>query len=165
MHAPFQIKKSIAKGDSRILAEWESHVKEMQQSCLVTRRQPPMKSACPKSDCQTVFEGVGSWDEWTEHVGRHMEKGEAQRMGVDRLLAKWALDEGIIERREDGEYKLCSQTNGAGEQNTTQLQHHSSNGSAGHNHSFISDGGKQDDDDPSITVAISVPVSEKMDLD
>ena len=36
-----------------------------------------------------------------------MEKGEAGRLGVDKLLARWALDEGIIERREDGEYRLC----------------------------------------------------------
>jgi hypothetical protein len=37
-----------------------------------------------------------------------MEKGEGQRLGVDRLLAKWALEEGIIERKEDGEYRLCA---------------------------------------------------------
>lgn len=36
-----------------------------------------------------------------------MEKGEAGRLGVDRLLAKWALEEGIIERKDDGEYRLC----------------------------------------------------------
>ncbi|KAF4928968.1 hypothetical protein CGCVW01_v001690 [Colletotrichum viniferum] len=108
MHAPFAIKKAIAKGDSKLQVEWEGHVKEMQTTCLVTRRSPPQKSACPKPDCQSVFEGPGSWDEWTEHVGRHMEKGEGQRLGVDRLLAKWALDEGIIERKEDGEYRLCA---------------------------------------------------------
>ncbi|GJC98031.1 C2H2 finger domain-containing protein [Colletotrichum higginsianum] len=108
MHAPFAIKKAIAKGDSKLQVEWEGHVKEMQTTCLVTRRSPPQKSACPKPDCQSVFEGPGSWDEWTEHVGRHMEKGEGQRLGVDRLLAKWALDEGIIERRGDGEYRLCA---------------------------------------------------------
>lgn len=107
MHAPFAIKKAIAKGDSKLQLEWETHVKEMQASCLVTRRYPPLRSACPKADCSNVFEGAGSWDDWTEHVGRHMEKGEASRLGVDRLLAKWALDEGIIERKEDGEYKLC----------------------------------------------------------
>ncbi|WQF89074.1 Putative peptidase C14, caspase domain, Zinc finger C2H2-type, transcription factor Grauzone [Colletotrichum destructivum] len=108
MHAPFAIKKAIAKGDSKLQVEWEGHVKEMQTTCLVTRRSPPQKSACPKLDCQSVFEGPGSWDEWTEHVGRHMEKGEGQRLGVDRLLAKWALDEGIIERKGDGEYRLCA---------------------------------------------------------
>lgn len=79
----------------------------MQASCLVNRRSPPQRSACPKPDCSNVFEGAGSWDDWTEHVGRHMEKGEANRLGVDRLLARWALEEGIIERKEDGEYRLC----------------------------------------------------------
>ncbi|KAM0278911.1 hypothetical protein ACHAQH_004877 [Verticillium albo-atrum] len=112
MHAPFAIKKAIAKGDSKLQADWDGHVKEMQQSCLVTRRLPPQRSACPKSDCKSVFEGPGSWDEWTEHVGRHMEKGEGQRLGVDRLLAKWALEENIIERQEDGEYRLLP-VNGA----------------------------------------------------
>jgi len=106
MHAPFAIKKAIAKGDSKLQLEWETHVKEMQASCLVIRRQPPQRSACPKPDCSNVFEGAGSWDDWTEHVGRHMEKGEAGRLGVDRLLARWALEERIIERKEDGEYRL-----------------------------------------------------------
>lgn len=106
MHAPFAIKKAIAKGDSKLQLEWETHVKEMQASCLVIRRQPPQRSACPKPDCANVFEGTGSWDDWTEHVGRHMEKGEAGRLGVDRLLARWALEQGIIERKEDGEYRL-----------------------------------------------------------
>jgi hypothetical protein len=106
MHAPFAIKKALAKGDSKLQQEWEVHVKEMQISCLVTRRQPPQRSACPKADCANVFEGTGSWDDWTEHVGRHMEKGEAGRLGVDRLLARWALDQGIIERKEDGEYRF-----------------------------------------------------------
>ncbi|KAF4629681.1 hypothetical protein G7Y89_g8464 [Cudoniella acicularis] len=101
-----QSKKAIAKGDSKLQLEWETHVKEMQNSCLVIRRQPPLRSACPKPDCANVFEGAGSWDDWTEHVGRHMEKGEAGRLGVDRLLARWALEEGIIERKEDGEYRL-----------------------------------------------------------
>jgi hypothetical protein len=165
MHAPFAIKKSLAKGDSRIQQEWETHVKEMQQSCLVIRRQPPMKSACPKAECQTSLEGCGSWDEWTVHVGRHMERGEAQRMGVDQLLADWALDENIIEQKEDGGYKLCSQVNGAGERDSSLLQHQSTNGSTSNNHSFISDAGKQDDDDPSITVAMPGVTNEKMGLD
>ncbi|KAM0259100.1 hypothetical protein ACHAQJ_003471 [Trichoderma viride] len=114
MHAPFQIKRTIAKGDSKLQAEWDAHVKEMQQSCLVTRRHPPQKSACPRKECNAVFEGSTSWDEWTEHVGRHMEKGEAQRLGVDKLLAEWALDEGIIELKSDGEYRLCATFPGGG---------------------------------------------------
>lgn len=105
MHAPFAIKKQRGAGDNRLVTEWENHVKQMQTDCLVHRRQPPQRSACPKEDCVTVFEGNGSWDDWTEHVGRHMEKGEAGRLGVDGLLAEWALNEGIIEMR-GGEYRL-----------------------------------------------------------
>jgi len=154
MHAPFAIKKAISKGDSKLQADWDAHVKEMQANCLVTRRQPPQRSACPKPDCQSVFEGPGSWDEWTEHVGRHMEKGEANRMGVDPLLAKWALDESIIENLGDGEYRLCGGA-GVGESHST------SNGKAS------SDGGRKtdEDDDPSITVALPVLVTDSMDVD
>ncbi|KAL2196588.1 hypothetical protein P885DRAFT_38032 [Corynascus similis CBS 632.67] len=157
MHAPFAIKKSISKGDSKLQSDWDAHVKEMQTKCLVTRRQPPQRSACPKPDCQSVFEGPGSWDEWTEHVGRHMEKGEASRMGVDRLLADWALDEGIIKDLGDGEYRLCGGSTGS---------------SAGENHNNNNskaspDGVRktEEDDDPSITVAIPIPLEEKMDVD
>ncbi|GJN69969.1 C2H2 finger domain-containingprotein [Purpureocillium lilacinum] len=108
MHAPFQVKRAMSKGETKLLAEWEEHVKSMHQTCLVTRRQPPQKSACPKPGCHYAFDGPGSWDEWTEHVGRHMEKGEAQNLGVDPLLAQWALDEGIIKPKGNGEYRLSA---------------------------------------------------------
>ena len=150
MHAPFAIKKAIAKGDSKLQVEWESHVKDMQQSCLVTRRQPPQRSACPKPDCASVFEGPTSWDEWTEHVGRHMEKGEASRLGVDRLLAKWALAENIIERREeDGEYRLCGTStgadssngsNGKGGSNGTEKEPGNGTHNDGHHHNHVPPG-------------------------
>ncbi|KAH6844925.1 hypothetical protein B0I37DRAFT_378690 [Chaetomium sp. MPI-CAGE-AT-0009] len=156
MHAPFAIKKALSKGDNKLQAEWDTHVKDMQTTCLVTRRQPPQRSACPKPDCQSVFEGPGSWDEWTEHVGRHMEKGEAHRMGVDQLLAKWALDECIIEDHGDGEYRLCGGNGSGGSEN-----HPSSNGKMA-----LDGGGKTDEDDnPSITVAIPLSISNRMDID
>ncbi|KAL2128385.1 hypothetical protein VTI74DRAFT_9255 [Chaetomium olivicolor] len=156
MHAPFAIKKAISKGDGKLQADWDAHVKEMQASCLVTRRQPPQRSACPKPDCQSVFEGPGSWDEWTEHVGRHMEKGEANRMGVDGLLAQWALDEGIIETVAEGEYRLCGGNGMGGNERET-----SSNGGKA-----LSDGARrEDDDDPSITVAMPLPGVDNMAVD
>jgi len=120
MHAPFALKKAIAKGDNKLQLEWETHVKEMQATCLVHRRQPPQRTACPKEDCSKVFEGAGSWDDWTEHVGRHMEKGEAGGLGVDKLLARWALDEGIIEHRGDGEYRLIAAETVTAETGTAQ---------------------------------------------
>lgn len=154
MHAPFAIKKAITKGDSKLQVEWETHVKEMQTSCLITRRQPPQRSACPKPDCASVFEGPTSWDEWTEHVGRHMEKGEAARLGVDRLLAKWALDENVIERKEDGEYRLCSGPGSGGEKEPS-----NKNNGVG-NHSDANSG-----DSEEKTIVAVAPVVDKMEVD
>ncbi|KAI1178636.1 hypothetical protein F4777DRAFT_80473 [Nemania sp. FL0916] len=150
MHAPFAIKKAISK-DNKLQVEWEARVKVMQQSCLVTRRRPPQSSACPKSDCSSSFEGNTSWDEWTEHVGRHMEKGEADRLGVDRLLAKWALEEGIIERKEDGHYRLCSGNGSSAEKDNN------------HNTEYHSDGNKRDPEERTIIAASTIV--DKMDVD
>lgn len=161
MHAPFAIKKAIAKGDSKLQLEWESHVKEMQQSCLVTRRQPPQRSACPKPDCASVFEGPTSWDEWTEHVGRHMEKGEASRLGVDRLLAKWALAENIIEWKEDGEYRLCGNNNGTEKEPNNHTAGYQSDGNGNGNGT----GNKRDRDQEERTIVAASTIVEKMDVD
>lgn len=181
MHAPFAIKKAISKGDSKLQAEWDAHVKEMQASCLVTRRQPPQRSACPKPDCQSVFEGPGSWDEWTEHVGRHMEKGEAQRLGVDRLLAKWALDEGIIEPNGEGGYRLCGGNGSAngtsagnGNRSPSVLERAADPAASNGNNKPslppppLADGAgrrDQDEEDPSITVAMPGQAAENMEVD
>ncbi|ODA79224.1 hypothetical protein RJ55_04817 [Drechmeria coniospora] len=115
MHAPFQVKRAaMSKAENELVADWDEHVKKLQQTCLVTRRQPPRMSVCPKPGCQHMFEGPGSWDEWTEHVGRHMEKGESQSLEVDPLLAQWAVQEGIIEPKGGGEYRLCASNGPAG---------------------------------------------------
>lgn len=108
MHAPFQIKRAISQNDGQLQSQWEAEVKDMQQSCLVTRRQPPQRASCPKTDCRKEFDGPNAWDDWTEHVGRHMEKGEGPVLGVDEILTQWALDEGIIEPSGNGEYRLCA---------------------------------------------------------
>ena len=39
VHAPFAIKKGIAKADSRLQLEWEAHIKEMVVSCLRAGKQ------------------------------------------------------------------------------------------------------------------------------
>lgn len=108
MHAPPYIRKAIQKRDTKIETEWEDYVKDMQKSCCIVRRLPPQRSACPRPDCNRPFEGRTAWDEWTEHVGRHMENGEGEFLGVDDMLVSWALDEGIISRTEDNSFRLCN---------------------------------------------------------
>lgn len=107
MHAPPEVKRALAKGDNAQQTSWDDYVKGMQQSCLIQRRHPPQRSNCPKPGCQSTFEGITAWDEWTEHVGRHMEKGEGDNLGVDALLRQYAIDEGIIERIGENQYRLC----------------------------------------------------------
>ncbi|PQK17991.1 hypothetical protein BB8028_0009g01860 [Beauveria bassiana] len=101
MHAPF--KRDLTRGEN---GQQQSE-RNMQQACLKQRRRPPQRSSCPKSGCVKTFEGPTAWDEWTAHVGRHMEKGEGENLGVDDLLLRYALDEGIIERVGDKGYQLC----------------------------------------------------------
>ncbi|ROT35305.1 hypothetical protein SODALDRAFT_284181 [Sodiomyces alkalinus F11] len=163
MHAPFAIKKALSKVDPKLQVEWDNHVKEMQQSCLVTRRLPPQRSACPKPECQSIFEGPGSWDEWTEHVGRHMEKGEGQQLGVDHLLAKWALDEGVIERREDGEYRLCLSNGAIGNGGGTGTGSSAGRGADVQDTNTASYSAVKTD--PSSVVEASVPTGDKMEVD
>lgn len=158
--------------------EWDNHVKKMQQSCLVTRREPPQQVSCPKEDCQKDFEGHIAWDEWTEHVGRHMEKGDGVRLGVDPMLAKWALDEGIIERDENGGHRFTTHNGSNGVD--TDRRDSIVNGS------FMPDGGKlgdkpdnkaeeqvndnqsddiEEDDPNSIVVATSTAMHDGIDMD
>ena len=138
MHAPFAIKKALTKVDSKLNSEWDNHVRDLQQSCLVTRREPPQQVSCPKPDCGKEFEGHIAWDEWTEHVGRHMEKGDGIRLGVDPMLAKWALDEGIIERDEHGGYRFSTQNASNGDMDRRDSIVNSS---------FVSDGGRLEVED------------------
>ena len=143
MHAPFQVKRPGSKGDSKVQAEWELQVKSMQESCLVNRRKPPQKCACPKPECSNLFEGRVAWDEWTEHVGRHMEKGEASNLEVDRCLVEWALAEGIIEPKAGGGHRLC---------------YNSANPASGSGDSSLSD--TRDHQDHSISVPDVSPTDE-----
>jgi hypothetical protein len=105
MHAPFSAKRQNKK-----VPDWEDKLKELQISCLRTKRSPPTKLACPVSGCGQIFDTKSCWDERMEHVAKHLEK-VAQTGGVveqerDHLLVRWAETEKIIERRMDGRYIL-----------------------------------------------------------
>lgn len=131
MHAPVDVRKAIQKGNPKVETQWEGYVKEMQKSCCIVRRLPPQRSACPRPECDRLFDGRSAWDEWTEHVGRHMENGEGDFLGVDSLLISWALNEGIISLAEDGSFSLCnplgSGSGGGGGGNSNSSYNHGNN--------------------------------------
>ncbi|KAK0108176.1 hypothetical protein ONS95_002999 [Cadophora gregata] len=100
MHVPVAVKRKKVGTD----AAWEEHIKQLQQTCLKTKRQAPNRLACPV--CGTGFEGSGCWDDRMEHVGKHLEAQAlgkcVVRQGDDALLLEWAVREGIVESRGDG---------------------------------------------------------------
>ncbi|TQW01477.1 C2H2 finger domain protein [Cordyceps javanica] len=104
MHGSFNRALTKENNDQQ-QSEWESYIKGMQQNCLVTRRRPPQQSSCPKPGCVNTFDGPTAWDEWATHVGRHMENGEGDDLGVNDWLQCYALEAGIIEKDGKG-YKL-----------------------------------------------------------
>lgn len=81
----------------------------LQTACLVTRRKPPQHLACPKPDCLKEFKGQVAWHKWIKHIGCHVEEEDSLATSMKRHLAEWALKEGIIEKAEEGKYRLASQ--------------------------------------------------------
>lgn len=113
MHAPHSVKRK-----KQIDASWEQEIRDLQMSCLKTKRQAPTRLRCCVKECGAGFEGTNAWDERMEHVGKHLERvaaagerdvGSIVDQGRDRYLVEWALKEGIIEVRGGGGvgYRLC----------------------------------------------------------
>lgn len=101
MHAPHAVKKRGIRD-----ARWEEEVRLLQESCMITRREPPSYTRCGK--CNMDFDGPSCWDDRMEHVGRHLGDTEGGGEVIDNSLVEWALRERIIERVAGGKdkYKL-----------------------------------------------------------
>lgn len=78
--------------------------------CLMDIRNPPPYSVCGfcTLEQETVFQGMGSWEARMEHVGRHLESGhgETQQWREDVQLREWMVQEGLIEKMADGQWRL-----------------------------------------------------------
>ncbi|PBP19968.1 hmg-i/hmg-y, DNA-binding protein [Diplocarpon rosae] len=83
MHVPpRQPPNSSSKPQPASDTTWASEIKRLQDSCLVTKRQPPFQLRCPLPTCARLFAGATCWDERMEHVGKHLESTEG--VGPDR---------------------------------------------------------------------------------
>ena len=76
----------------RHLHQMHPHVcfEEMEASSLIAGKQPPHQLACAKPGCERRFEPRFGWKSWLDHVGQHMQDGEATQPGTD--LIEWAQD-------------------------------------------------------------------------
>ncbi|KAH7350708.1 hypothetical protein BKA65DRAFT_396115 [Rhexocercosporidium sp. MPI-PUGE-AT-0058] len=124
MHVPLPVKRKKVGTD----AAWEDNIKNLQQTCLKTKRQAPTHLECPVHGCSTTFDGTGCWDDRMEHVAKHLEaqalgKGVV-RQGDDNYLLSWALQEGIIENKVNGGFRLVlGGGGGAGGRRAVKTEH------------------------------------------
>ncbi|KAK3370220.1 hypothetical protein B0H63DRAFT_454420 [Podospora didyma] len=125
MHTPPQIKKSLKQAASKkaadddaaaaatgpsnnsIKADWEEHVRSLQQGAVKDRCKLPETMQCPASGCDLAFHGADAWDQRMEHVARHLERAAAgKEVRVvfggpgDPTLIQWAAraDVAIIKK-------------------------------------------------------------------
>ena len=92
---------------------WEDRIKDLQEICQQVNRQSPRVLRCPVAECGVHFGGSKCWDDYMEHVAKHLEKAAVTkdapsvRHEIEQLFVAWALQEGVINLL-DGEYKLTS---------------------------------------------------------
>ena len=101
MHAPWG-KKNPTAAQKR---DFEDQLEDVRQRCVIEKRNVPSKSGC--NFCERFFDGVGSWEDRMEHVGKHFEKGEVEDR-EDDVLQAWALSTGIIRPGSRGSLRCVS---------------------------------------------------------
>ncbi|KAL2071755.1 hypothetical protein VTL71DRAFT_12990 [Oculimacula yallundae] len=114
MHVPSHVKRKKASQDTA----WEETIKNLQETCLYTKREAPTRLNCPVHGCKVHFDGAGCLNDRMEHVGKHLEE-QAQgklvlRQGDDDLLVDWACNEGIVEQKAGGGFRLVVGSGGNG---------------------------------------------------
>jgi hypothetical protein len=82
-------------GSKGVKEGFESMMEGVRDRCWVQRREGPTKGKC--GVCGKGFDGVGSWEEGMECLGKHFERGEGKE-GVeeDERLTEWAIREGVV---------------------------------------------------------------------
>ncbi|KAK4113958.1 hypothetical protein N656DRAFT_823724 [Canariomyces notabilis] len=92
---------------TRLLAQWNTRLRALQESCKRDRCRLPKYMACPVLGCdhagRTGFRGDDAWNQRMEHVARHMERAAAGLearvvfgdVRGDPTLVRWAADPAV----------------------------------------------------------------------
>lgn len=84
------------------LEETDPLLVEAERRCHIVIRSPPNESGC--LFCPARFSGAGSWEERTEHIGRHLEMNKKECRAIpavqdwnhDEAVEEWLEAEGLI---------------------------------------------------------------------
>ena len=89
----------------------EDNISDHQKRCFQSLRRLPRESTC--LFCERNFTGPDSWEDYVEHIGRHLEKDRKdtrklspQNWKHGEYIEKYLLEEGLIVRGKDGEWKI-----------------------------------------------------------
>ena len=95
MHAPPQAASRAEK------QAFEAGIEDAQKRCYRKLREPPANTICPFCPDHPVFE---TWDDRTEHVGKHLEKNDIDRTLEieDPVLREWLREEDYLEWKGQG---------------------------------------------------------------
>ena len=103
MHAPPPSASHAEK------AAFEARIPAIQERCHVQLRSPPPRSRCLYCP-DKIFEGVGSWTDRLEHVGKHLEKNDVKREDEmeDEELRSWMVQQRFMEWKAPTGYKVTN---------------------------------------------------------
>lgn len=78
----------------------------LQRDAHIVLRHPPQRSECTFCDEKGVF---GNWEARMEHVGKHLEQGDAERVieKEDLELKRWMMDHHLLVSDQMGGYRLA----------------------------------------------------------
>ena len=89
----------------------------IQERCQIINRAPPKQGRC--GFCGKQFKGESCWDDYLEHVGKHLEGlEESQQQWKDEGLRAWMVSEGLLEQNRKGTQfgSLCGKKKGKGKE-------------------------------------------------
>lgn len=99
MHAPWSSSKTNPTREEK--AKFDGGLDEHHKRCLQKQRSPPPLSQC--TICEQVFR---NWHGRMEHMSKHYEENTGFEEPEDPELVKWALQEGILCRKDASSNEL-----------------------------------------------------------
>lgn len=108
-----------AEGVQAQLQEWEDKLRYLQERALMERCTLPSYLSCPAFGCEAEFWGEPEWDNYMEHVARHLERAaQGNEPNIDfgthnkPSLLQWASSPmvNILQRVQDGSWVLTRQS-------------------------------------------------------
>ncbi|KAM0333108.1 hypothetical protein ACHAQA_001767 [Verticillium albo-atrum] len=115
MHVPPPAVKAVRQ--KKPSPEWEQRLHQMQSQAERKRCNLPSNMKCPAAGCKVAFEASNAWDQYMEHVAKHLEAATEGREQMpqfggdeDSTLITWAAspEVGVVQKTTAGGWELMN---------------------------------------------------------